>query len=230
VDAFEENGRMPDRVNCNLWSSAEHALEYLRRADSIPHRTEGEAALLEFVPPDAARILDLGSGDGRLLALAKADRRATEFVALDFSPAMLGALHQRFDGDGKVTIVAHDFSNPLPPLGHFDSVISSFAIHHVTHERKRSLCQEVFGLLRPGGVFCNLEHVASPTGRLHHEFLQRLDVAPEQEDPSNKLLDLEPQLSWLREIGFVDVDCHWKWRELALLAGVKPGSPASESK
>jgi len=215
---------MSDPVDCNLWSSAEHALEYLRRADSIPHRTEGEAALLEFVPLDAARILDLGSGDGRLLALVKADRPTAEFVALDFSPAMLEALHRRFDDDGKVAIVAHDFSNPLPPLGPFDAVISSFAIHHVPHERKRSLYQEVFDLLRPGGIFCNLEHVASPTDRLHDQFLQRLGVVPEQEDPSNKLLNLEPQLGWLRETGFVDVDCHWKWRELALLAGAKAGS------
>jgi SAM-dependent methyltransferase len=160
--------------------------------------------------------------------LAKADRPRTEFVALDFSPAMLEKLHRRFEGDGNVTIVAHDFSNPLPPLGQFDSVISCFAIHHVTHERKRSLFREIFDLLRPGGIFCNLEHVASPGDRLHRQMLLRAGMLPEQDGPSNKLLDLETQLAWLREIGFEDVDCHWKWREFASLAGVKPGPQAGD--
>jgi tRNA (cmo5U34)-methyltransferase len=207
----------PD-VNC--WSSAEHALDYLRRADSIPHRVEGEATLLEFVPAEAMRILDLGSGGGRLLALLKAARPRAQFVALDFSATMLEALRKLFAGDGGVGIVAHDFEKPLPPMGKFDVVISSFAIHHVAHERKRALYKEIFDALAPGGTFCNLEHVASPTQYLHAEFLRA--ISWENEDPSNKLLVLETQLAWLREIGFTDVDCHWKWRELALFVGTRP--------
>jgi tRNA (cmo5U34)-methyltransferase len=206
----------------NLWPSAKHALEYLGRADSIPHRAEGESTLLEFVPLEAMRILDLGSGGGRLIALVKAARPGTQFVGLDFSPTMLETLQKLFAGDSSVTIVSHNFENKLPRMEPFDAVISSFAIHHVSHERKRVLYREIFELLGPGGVFCNLEHVSSPSPRLHAGFLEAISCA--DEDPSNKLLDFETQLEWLREIGFVDVDCHWKWRELALLAGVKPSA------
>src|SRR6185295_18763096 len=52
----------------NEWQSTEHALGYLKIADTIPHRTDGEAVLLDEVPKDARRILDLGSGDGRLMS------------------------------------------------------------------------------------------------------------------------------------------------------------------
>jgi tRNA (cmo5U34)-methyltransferase len=206
-------------MSTNLWSSTDHALEYLSRADSIPHRIEGEAELLAFVPESVRRILDLGTGAGRLLALVKQGRPQAEAIGLDFSPAMLAAAHERFAADPTITIVAHDLDQPLPALGRFDAVISCFAIHHVSHERKRALYAEVYGALQAGGVFCNLEHVASPTPRLHEEFLRYLDTTPETEDPSNQLLDLETQLGWLREIGFADVDCLWKWRELALMVG-----------
>ncbi|MGO9539402.1 MAG: class I SAM-dependent methyltransferase [Terriglobales bacterium] len=217
---------MPANASVNLWSSTGHATDYLGRADSIPHRSDGEATLLEFIPANTRRVLDLGTGDGRLLARVKSalGRDSTskmEAVAVDFSPAMLEAAAKRFAGDASVTIVTHNLDHPVPALGKFDAVVSSFAIHHLVHERKRQLYSEIHGMLNPGGVFCNLEHVASPTSRLHEEFLHGIGYTVESEDPSNKLLDLETQLRWLREIGFVDVDCHWKWRELALLVGRK---------
>jgi tRNA (cmo5U34)-methyltransferase len=205
----------------NLWQSADHVRDYMERADLISHRGEGEAALLEFIPAGTRRILDLGTGDGRLLALVRSAHPETEAVAVDFSPAMLEAARKRFAGDPRVSVVEHNMDSSLPALGLFDAVISSFAIHHLVHERKRALYREVFGLLNPGGVFCNLEHVSSPSARLHEDFLLRIGFTVETEDPSNKLLDVETQLGCLREIGFADVDCQWKWRELALLAGVR---------
>lgn len=205
----------------NLWSSTEHVRDYLGRQHQIAHRTEGESTLLEFIPATARRILDLGTGDGRLLALARGEHPEIEAVAVDFSPAMLQAVRQRFAGDAKVRIVEHNMDSTLPSLGKFDAVISSFAIHHLVHERKRDLYAEIYEILNPGGVFCNLEHVSSPSPRLHEEFLLRIGFTVETEDPSNKLLDFETQLRWLREIGFTDVDCHWKWRDLALLVGEK---------
>jgi SAM-dependent methyltransferase len=212
---------MMSRVSdVNLWSQAEHARAYLSRADGIPRRHEGEQALLEWVPADARRVLDLGSGDGRLLARALDLLPEASGVALDFSPEMLERLRARFiDAPARVTILEHDLDQPLPALGTFDAIVSSFAIHHVGDARKRALYAEVFEALRPGGVFCNLEHVASPTPALHLAFLAALGLAPEDDDPSNKLSPVDIQLTWLREAGFVDVDCHWKWRELALLAG-----------
>ena len=89
---------MSASLNLNEYATAEHALKYLARADRIPHRTEGEAILLDFIPSTVSRILDLGTG----------------------------------------------------------------------------------------------------------------------EDPSNKLVSVEVQLHWLRDIGFTNLDCHWKWLELAL--------------
>lgn len=209
-------------TNINLWASTDHALEYLARADSIPHRTEGEGVLLSQVPIDINRILDLGTGDGRLLALLKIDRPYVTSIAIDFSEAMLDAAKERFGGDSTVEIIRHNLDEPLPELGKFDAIVSSFAIHHLKDDRKQSLYREVFNLLNPGGIFCNLEHVASATPALHQKFLKAIAVA--EEDPSNKLLDVETQLEWLQAIGFDDVDCYWKWLELALLVGIKPKS------
>ncbi|HEX4435355.1 MAG TPA: class I SAM-dependent methyltransferase [Solirubrobacteraceae bacterium] len=206
------------------WSDPAHVGRYLQRAHAEELAIGSDQALLEQVPARALRFLDLGTGDGRMAALVLEGRPDRSVVALDHSEPMLAAARERFADDGRVELVSHDLNLPLPDLGRFDAVISSLAIHHLEHERKRSLYAEAFALIEPGGLFANFEHVASPSRRLHLAFFAAIDEPLEHEDPSDRLLDVDTQLRWLREIGFEDVDCHWKWRELALIAGVRPAA------
>src|SRR5512140_935113 len=106
---------MPNQVTpTNEWQTIEHALAYLARADKLPHRTEGEKVLVEQIPISAKRVLDLGTGDGRLLALIRLNNPAVEGVALDFSDTMIEQAKKRFSGDCKVSVFKHDFSQSLP--------------------------------------------------------------------------------------------------------------------
>jgi SAM-dependent methyltransferase len=212
------------------WSDPAHIERYLSRAHSGMPALTGEEALLEQIPADTRRLLDLGTGDGRLIALLLDGHPQRTGVGIDSSAPMLEAAARRFDGDKRVELVRRDLAEPLGDLGGgFDAIVSSLAIHHLEDERKRSLYGEAFTLLSPGGLFANLEHVASPSRRLHLEFFTAIDEPLEHEDPSDRLLDVATQLRWLREIGFADVDCHWKWRELALIAGVRPAPPTARS-
>jgi SAM-dependent methyltransferase len=210
-------------THVNLWSDAEHATQYLDRRKRLPHRLEGYDALLEALPGTVRRVLDLGCGDGEVTARVLATHPEASSLACDFSKEMLGRARARLAENAAVVVVDHDLDDALPEeWGTFDAIVSAFAIHHVVDERKRALYGEVFDHLEPGGTFCNLEHVASPTPELHEAFLVAIGSSLVDDDPSNKLVAVEAQLAWLREIGFEHVDCHWKWREMALLAGVKP--------
>jgi tRNA (cmo5U34)-methyltransferase len=70
----------------------------------------------------------------------KIDRPNIEAVALDVSPTMLTAAWDHFANDTAAKVLEHDFDFLLPEsLGYFDPVVSSFAIYHLDHKRKRTI-------------------------------------------------------------------------------------------
>jgi tRNA (cmo5U34)-methyltransferase len=205
------------------WQDIAKVEEYLNRVGRLPERQLGELELVEALPPAVERVLDLGCGDGRLLGVVlEARPDVSEAVGLDYSPPMLDAARARFASNQRVTIATHDLSMRLPALGRFDVVVSGFAIHHLDHERKRTLFAEVGSALNPSGVFANLEVVRCATPELQAEFERR--IGKPGGDPEDQLAAVEDQLTWMRAAGLTQVDCYWRWRGFALLVGQSPAS------
>jgi len=212
------------------WAQPERVDEYLRR--EIPHRDFAEAMLAAALPERVERFADLGCGDGRLIALVRERFPAAAAVGLDSSPTMLARAMERFAGEDGVELVEADLAEPLSaaiggaPSGlsamgeQLDLVVSGLAIHHLEDERKRSLLAELATLLRPGGVFANLDLVRAATPQLHERF--RREIGRVEDDPSDRLADLTEQLQWLCDAGFTAVECHFKWLELSLVVAEKP--------
>ncbi len=206
------------------WSDARRVTEYLSR--EIPHRDIAESLLLDALPARIDRFLDLGCGDGRLLALVSSRHPDACGMGIDLSEPMLQRAATRFAGEGQIALCGHDLSEPLTAIsdphadGRYDAVVSALAIHHLTDKRKRSLFAEVHDLLAPGGVFANLDLVCSASRAQHERF--REAIGRREDDPADRLAPLCDKLAWIGEAGFADVECRFKWLEMALMVGVKP--------
>lgn len=200
------------------WNDDEQVRWYLDRIDRLPPRLAGESVLAEVLPPEPKRVLDLGCGDGRLAALVLERRPSVEAVlCVDLSPPMLDAARARFADDDRVELDTFDLNDPIGDLGRFDVIVSGFAIHHVEDDRKAALYGEVAAALEPDGLFANIEVVRSATPELHAAFLAA--IGRDADDPADRLAPVEPQLEWMRAAGLTQVDCLWRWRGMALLAG-----------
>ena len=210
-------------------------------------QTETLLRLLSVVASESLTVLDLGCGDGVLLETVLEARPGARGIALDGSPAMLEKARMRLGENDNVMFIEADFNTPdwraKLPYPTYDAVVSGFAIHHSEDKRKRALYEEIYGLLNPGGVFVNIEHVASASARGERFFEEAFaenvarfrqsrgekvttdqalaEMRTRPDKAANRLASVETHLAWLREIGFVDVDCYWKHFELALLAGYR---------
>jgi ubiquinone/menaquinone biosynthesis C-methylase UbiE len=107
--------------------------------------------LLLSRPQDSDVCVDLGAGTG-FLAIALAPLVASVH-AVDFSPAMTEALSDRAAEAGltNVTAEAADLRSFRLPSTYANLIVSSYALHHLTHAEKRELTKRMAHGLCPGG-------------------------------------------------------------------------------
>jgi len=204
------------------------------RAKLIPCNDAFYRKAIELVPAGALRILDLGAGSGILSELVRRHHPAARVHLLDFSAAMLDRARTRLAGDDMVSFEVADYSTA--PLGEgWDAIVSALSIHHLEDEDKRKLFTRIVTALKPGGIFINAEQVAGPTPHLEETYKRlwleqvRAAGATEQQikdslyrQAEDRSSSVEDQLQWMREAGFLDVDCWFKDNRFAVLSGVRP--------
>lgn len=235
-----------------VWQSAEVAQDFLEgMRGAIPQAAEQIDIMLRLIKaarPNLTNFLDIGCGDGILARAIFSQYPSAHGVLLDFSAPMIDAAKAKVT-EGDTRFLVQDYGAPewvasVKQDAPFDAIVSGYSIHHQPDERKRELYQEIYDLLKPGGTFINIEHVAPPSSWIEDVFSEifidsmlaadqrrgitksRGVVAREYHERPHKeaniLAPTDLQTGWLREIGYEHVDCYLKIFELAVFGGVRP--------
>lgn len=125
--------------------------------------------LIEINKKPVRAFLDLGSGDGIMASVILSAYPEAKGVLLDILEHMIAAVREKLDkfkynlGFTVFDYGDRNWTGMVKSGAPYDVIISGLSIHQQPDERKREIYKEVFGLLGKGGLFINLEHVASPT-------------------------------------------------------------------
>ncbi len=235
-----------------VWKIEDRAKHFLKVREALPLAREQLEVMLRLIDKRTEPVncfADLGCGGGILAASILEHYPKATGVLVDFSEAMIKeAKHELANYAANLEFVTADLGDKtwagnIEHKAPYDVIVSGLCIHHQPDERKFEIYQEVLDLLKPGGIFLNLEHVSSASEWLEDIFndffidavytfnvksgsgKSREDIAHEYinspERAANILTSTELQCQWLRECGFEDVDCYIKIFEGALFGGRK---------
>lgn len=240
-------------IDHSVWKSESVVAQYFERKDSRPLIQEQIRVMMRLINDlcrPVRRFLDLGCGDGVLAAVILENYRDATAILADHSAPMLEAARAKLQPLlGSIHFCTVDYSVPewiqdMAQYSPFDLIVSGFSIHHHPDTRKRQLYAEIFDMLASGGMFINMEHVASPTKGLAelwdrirvdalYNFALRSGSTKSREviekeyferpdRRANLFTPVETQCEWLRQIGYSDVDCFFKYFEMAIFGGCRP--------
>ena len=196
----------------------------------FPRYREMLWAIIDYLPytealeSPSANILELGAGTGNLSVVAADRFPNASFSLVDVSGQSLDVCRKRL-ATAKAEFHEQDFRDLEFSAGEFDLVISCISIHHLESEAKKELFAKIFRWLTPGGTLAFADQNSGETAELYQRHIQNwkrdsLDAGSTDEE-FQMWMDhqaehdyhetLHNQSQWLRETGFSQVDCVWRY-------------------
>ena len=201
-------------------------------ADMLALPRQISVALVQESGVAVEHVVDVGSGHGPYLELLLDAFPHARGTWVDVSPAMEPLAREALARFGDRVTYRLGEAEELGALGLEPAqvVVSSRAIHHLSHESIRAVYRAAYALLSDEGWFFNLDHFGAPSDwKRRYRAIRDRFTGPRKEPlrPHREPFELtlpETQVEWLREIGF-DADLPWRTFFTALLAGRKPSGP-----
>jgi cyclopropane fatty-acyl-phospholipid synthase-like methyltransferase len=217
---------------------------------AVPAREEQIAALLTLLPfgrHDAFRVVELGSGEGRLAWAILDCFPHASVVALDGSEAMRAHAAARLSPFGdRATVRPFELASEawLDDAQRADAVVSSLCVHHLDDGGKRRMFAAVARRLSTHGALLIADLIAPQRPEAQELFAATWDRSAEAQslamtggaegfnrfvaarwnlyrfpDPIDQPSSLFAQLKWLEDAGFAVVDCFWLQAGHAIYGG-----------
>ncbi len=218
----------------------EEALDFdniiLKLVPSYPQMIDALVSAIPFKDSEKIDIIDLGCGTGYVSMAIKERFPNSNLTCLDFAENMIAQAKVRLKKYKNVTFYLKDIRK-FEFEKSYDAVISSLALHHLeTKTDKINFYKKIFRSLKTGGVFYNADIILGSSDFLNNLYIDKWKEFMEKSLPSEKVGDtwlvkhreedkpeiLLDQLSWLKSIGFKDIDVLWKYYNFAVYGGIKP--------
>lgn len=195
---------------------------------AVPRYDEMIARLLDYLPRDSRRVLELGSGTGNLsLVLPEALPRATRTL-VDASEEMIALVRSRIEkssprSGSPVKYLVARFEELDFPADSFDLVVSSISLHHV--EDKAGLYARIRSLMSKGGRFCFADQIRGEPESNHrlnwerwldfcrepgHCTAEEIESLLQHAAAHDHYTTLTDHTALLSRAGFAEIDCVWR--------------------
>jgi tRNA (cmo5U34)-methyltransferase len=217
----------------------------------LPKRQEMLSLIVQLIPferDEPLRVLDLGTGTGVPAQRVLQDFPRANVICVDKSAEMMeiGCAKLAEYGD-RVRFVQADVGDSAWNIGlpeKFDAIVSALAFNLLTDRAKQRLFVQCYEMLEPHGCLVFSDRLRAADETVDRFYLDRWmnfivcqtwevlgkEVALETVTTRQRSLDeaagvksatLEDILAWLKQAGFAQVECYWKYFQWAVFGASK---------